>query len=412
MDIVYIHQHYRTPAMDGGTRSYEFSRRLVERGHRVHLLTAAPTTSSGKNDDVWWTTEEAGVTVHWCAVPYSNHMGFRERIQAFGAFALRTAARAQRLPADVVFATSTPLTVAVPAGVAALRNRVPMVFEVRDVWPEVPIAMGVLRNPVLRRAALALEAWAYRRSDEVIALSPEMATSIESRFPRARVTVIPNSSDASTFATPGADEVAAVRAGRPWLGERPLLLYAGSLGVANGVDYLARVADVLRSIAPEVRILLVGEGKGAGRLEALGRRLGVWETNLFLEPPVAKREMPALLGAAQMCASVFADVAVLSANSPNKVFDAFAAGRPVVINNGGWLAEVLRESGAGIAVAPDDPAAGAASIARCITDPEWLADAGSAAAQLGRGRFNRDALFETFEQVLVAAARRAQPALR
>jgi glycosyltransferase involved in cell wall biosynthesis len=359
-----------------------------------------------ENEGVWWTTEEAGVAVHWCGVPYSNYMGFRERIQAFSRFALRAALRASTLPQDVVFATSTPLTVAIPGSYAALWNRVPMVFEVRDVWPEVAIAMGALRNPFLQRASSTLEAWAYRTSDSIIALSPDMAKSIASRFPGARVTVIPNSSDPSFFAVPNDDQVMAVRSARPWLGDRPLLVYAGSLGAANGVGYLAHVADVLRSIAPEVRILLVGYGKGRDELEKLARQLGVWEKNLFVEPPVAKRDVPALLAAADMCASVFANVPALSANSPNKVFDAFAASRPVVINNGGWLAEVLRESGAGIAVPPDDPVTGAKMIAQHIMDPESLERARSAAALLACGQFNRDVLFEKFEEVLLGAVSR------
>ncbi|MGQ0719720.1 MAG: glycosyltransferase family 4 protein [Pseudonocardiales bacterium] len=406
MDIVYISQHYRTPAMKGGSRSYEFSRRLVDRGHRVNMLAAAPLRQSVKNEGVWWTTEEAGVTVHWCGVPYSKYMGFRERIQAFSRFALRATSRASALPQDVVFSTSTPLTVAIPGSYAALRNRVPMVFEVRDVWPEVPIAMGILRNPFLQRASFALEAWAYRSSDSIIALSPDMARSITSRFPGARVTVIPNCSDLSLFAAPNGAEVTAVRSSRPWLGDRPLLVYTGSLGAANGVGYLAQVADVLRSIAPEVRILVVGDGKGRDELGKLARRLGVWEKNLFVERSIVKRDVPALLAAADMCLSVFADVPALSANSPNKVFDAFAASRPVVINNGGWLAEVLRESGAGIAVPPDDPVAGAKMIAQHIMDSEFLARARSAAGLLARGQFNRDVLFEKFEEVLLSAVSR------
>lgn len=403
MDIVYLHQYFGTPDMEGGTRSYEFSRRLVERGHRVNMIAAARLGESTRKEGMWWTTDEAGVTVHWCGVPYSNHMGFGDRLRAFGRFAVRASVRAGGLPQDLVFATSTPLTVALPGGFSALRRRVPMVFEVRDVWPEVPIAMGVLRNPVACRTALALESWAYRRSESVIALSPDMASSISTRFPDVRVTVVPNSSDLSLFEHPDVDQVSAVRGTRPWLGDRPLLLYAGTFGVANDVGYLARVAEVLRSIAPEVRILLVGEGQGSAALERLAREIGVWERNLFVEPPVTKREIPALFAAADMCASVFADFPALSANSPNKVFDAFAAGRPVVINNGGWLAGVLDESGAGISVPPNDVVTSAKLIARHITDPDWLSRARGAARELARGTFNRDLLFEKWERVLLDA---------
>ncbi len=410
MDIVYIHQYYRTPAMSGGTRSYEFSRRLAARGHRVHMVTAAPTDAEADGTEgPWWTTEEAGVTVHWCAVPYSNHMGFTDRIRAFSRFAVRAARRASTLPQDLVFATSTPLTVAVPAVYSARRAHVPMVFEVRDVWPEVPIAMGVLGNPVLRRVALGLEAWAYRNAEAVITLSPGMAESVSARFPGTRVSVIPNSSDVALFGSVTDEQVEAVRARRSWLGERPLLVYTGTFGVANDVGYLVDVARRLLAVAPDIRVLLVGEGKERGELEDKARRLGVLGVNLFFEPPVPKQEVPALLAAASMCASVFADVPALRANSPNKVFDAFAAQRPVMINHEGWLAELLRESGAGLVVPHDDAERAAQAVAEHLADEQWLRDARSAAHRLATERFDRDLLFEHFEGVLRSAAARHHP---
>lgn len=173
MRIIYLHQYFNTPEMQGGTRSFEMARRLVKAGHAVHMV-----TSKRDADDhagpVWEESEETGIHVHWCRVPYSNRMSFTQRIQAFARYAWLAGKRAASLPADVVFATSTPLTVAGPAVRVARKLRVPMVFEVRDLWPDVPIALGVLRNPILKASARWLERYAYRHATRIVALSPEM----------------------------------------------------------------------------------------------------------------------------------------------------------------------------------------------------------------------------------------------
>jgi UDP-N-acetylglucosamine:LPS N-acetylglucosamine transferase len=143
MKIIYLHQYFNTPTMVGSTRSYEMARRLVAYGHEVHMITSWREDDGRKN---WFKTEENGINVHWLPVPYSNEMGFYERIKAFVKFALGSAKKAIELKGDIVFATSTPLTIAVPGIIASKINRIPMVFEVRDLWPEVPVALGILRG--------------------------------------------------------------------------------------------------------------------------------------------------------------------------------------------------------------------------------------------------------------------------
>ncbi|MEV0895245.1 glycosyltransferase family 4 protein [Actinoplanes sp. NPDC049802] len=397
MRITYIHQYFKTPGMAGGTRSYEFARRLVERGHEVHMITGDPDADRSR------TTREAGIVVHWLPVPYSNAMSYRRRIMAFLWFVGRAAVTAGRLRHDLVLATSTPLTVAIPGAYAALRRRAPMVLEVRDVWPELPIAVGALRSPVSRWAAGRLEAWAYRRAAHVIALSPGMAASIRRRFPEVAVTVVPNSCDRDLFA--GADRAGArLRAETPWLGGRPLVLYAGALGLANGVDYLVRMAARLAETDPEVRIAIVGDGRMRQALRDLATELGVLDRNLFLLGPVPKSRVVAFFGACDLAASVFLDIAELGDNSPNKVFDAFAAGRPVAVNHGGWIAELLAGSGAGLVLPPGDPAGAAARVSAFLGDRAACAAARSAAYALACDRFDRELLFRDFERVLLGAS--------
>ncbi len=402
MRIVYLHQYFNTPDMSGGTRSYEMARRLVAAGHEVHMVTSQR-DGQFVNSSEWVETEEAGIRVHWTPVPYSNRMGYRERIRAFLAFAWRSARQAARLGGDVVFATSTPLTIALPAVYAARKNRIPMVFEVRDLWPELPIAVGALKGFLPVTGARWLERFAYRNATRIVALSPGMKEGVlATGYPSERVSVIPNSSDLDLFYV-GPEAGEAVRQRYDWLGKRPLVIYAGTMGLINGVDYLARVAAVARSIDPDVRFLVIGSGKQEAEVRQAAQELGVFERNFFMLGNVPKREMPGWLSASDIALSLVIDLKELWANSANKFFDALAAGRPVAINYGGWQADLIRETGAGLVLDPNDVEDAAANLVRTVRNEAWLRDAGAAARALARKRFDRDKLAAQLEQVLVDA---------
>lgn len=400
MRITYLHQYFNTPDMPGGTRSYEMGRRLADKGHEVNMITSCRQESGHKD---WFETEEAGIRVHWLPVPYSNSMSYRERIQAFTRFAWGAAFKAGSLPADIVFATSTPLTIALPGAYAARRRQVPMVFEVRDLWPELPIAVGALRSPLTQRAARTLERFAYRWSQHVVALSPGMKDGVvRSGYPENRVTVIPNSADLEFF-DPTAQDPAPFRAAHPELGEDPLVVYTGTMGAINGVDYLPRIAAAARDQGLGFQSVVVGRGGCEDAVRREAERLGVLGVNFHLYPPVPKAAVPNVLAAADVALSLFVDLEPMWANSANKFFDALASGTPVAINYGGWQAELLRESGAGIVMPPNDPAEAARRLATFLAEPERVTQAGRAARTLAEQYFSRDHLASQLEQVLLDA---------
>lgn len=407
MRIVYIHQYYCNPGMAGGIRSYEQARRLVARGHTVDVITTDITP--GSRELGWRTTVDDGITVHWFRVPYHNNMSFSRRIRAFAEFMLVATAKAARLRADLVFATSTPLTVAVPGVIAARLRRVPFVFEVRDLWPEVPIEMGALRNPVLRGLAGGLADFAYRNATEVIALSPGMADGVVARRPGTPTTVIPNAADLDLFAV-DPERVRAFRAAHDWLGDRPLLVYTGALGVVNGVEYLVRAMHEATQVDPDLRFLIVGHGKEWEPTKALAAELQLLDKNVHMWEKVPKSELPVILGAATMSSSTVRPIPGLWNNSANKFFDALAASRPIAINHGGWMADLLRESGAGLVLDPADTTKAGAELATHLRDEAWLNRARDAAHRLAVEQFSRDLLFEKFEAVLHRAVPEVQHA--
>lgn len=401
MKIIYLHQYFNTPEMSGGTRSYEMARRMVATGHEVHMITSYRTQDITTKD--WFITKEAGINVHWFPVPYSNKMGFSSRIKAFLAFAFAARKKAITLDGDIVFATSTPLTIALPAVPSSRRKKIPMVFEVRDLWPEMPIAIGALKNPLLKFAAKKLERWAYFNSEAIVALSPGMKDGVvRTGYPAEKVAVIPNSSDNLEFEY-SAEAAARFREEREWLSNNPLLVYTGTFGAVNGVGYMVPIAQELQKLNSDIRILLVGDGAEVKAVTDLATKAGVLGKNLFIEGKLPKKDIPALLSAADIASSLFIDLPEMRPNSANKFFDALASGTPVMLNYGGWMHDLVKANGCGLALWQRSPSEVATELDQKMHDVNWLKQAGKAARQLAEEYFDRDILANQLIQVLQAA---------
>jgi len=405
--ILYLHQHFVAPTGTSGGRPYEFGRRLVRGGHQVTLVAGAYEHSgiTWHQGDRRRVLDIEGIEVHVLGIPYRQSMGTHARLKAFGGFAFAALREVGRAPRpDVVFASSTPLTIAIPGMYAARRHRCPFVFEVRDLWPAAPIELGALRNPVLIAAAQKLERTAYNRATHIVALSPGMRDAIvKGGVPGDKVTVIPNASDVELLRV-------GPEAGRRWrqkhleLGDGPLVVYAGSIGRVNRVDWAVRLAAEVKALAPDVIFVFVGEGSEKGKCQELAKKIGVLGRQVHFLPSVPRNALGEVLSAATMLASFFVDTPVIRTNSANKVFDAFAAGKPLVINYGGWQAELLEKEGAGLVLDPDDLRGSARRLVRALRDREWLARAGKASARLGEFNFSRDRLAGRLEKVLRQAA--------
>lgn len=403
MRIIYLHQYFNTPEMPGGTRSYEMARRLVASGHEVEMITSWREEYDAHG---WFATIKAGINIHWLPVLYNNKMGFHERLIAFMKFALGAAYKAIQLDGDVIFATSTPLTIAISGIIAAKFKRIPMVFEVRDLWPELPMAIGALKSPVLKLGARILEKIAYYNSSRIVALSPGISEGVaKTGYPCKKIAMIPNSCDLQLF-RPDKASAAAFRNQFAWLGERPLIIYCGALGEINGVDYLARLAAETAEIAPDIRFAVIGRGKMESFIRDTAQKLGVLDKNFFMLDELPKQEIVAAFSAATISTSLFVDLPKMWANSANKFFDSLASGTPVLINYGGWQAEIIERYGVGFVVDVNSPEIAARELVNRISDKKWLKRAGIAAITLAKEEFSRDVLAGKLESVLAESVGR------
>jgi Glycosyl transferase 4-like domain len=384
MRITYLHQHFCTPGQAGGTRSYEFAKRLAADGHQVTMISGGEET---KNFEV------AGFSVKQVEARYSNSMSFSRRAVAFIDFMVKATATSLTTPTDIVFATSTPLTVAVPGLVTSLLRRKPLVFEVRDLWPSVPARLGILRSRPLLWLAQLLERAVYRRSRTIIALSPGMRDGVLQTAPLADVRVIPNASDIELFSAT-ADERRAVRERLGWSG-RPVVIYAGSFGITYRIPWVVHLA----SLCPDIIFQIIGSGAASYDAERLAISYGLNPAEI-LPGELPKTEVAKRVGAADIVLSSLDDHPALQANSLNKVFDALAAGRPVAFNHGGWLTDLLVTRGAGWRLS-DDPGAAAGELRSILLEGDSVLAASEAAAELARDQFDRDALYLDFRKALL-----------
>jgi glycosyltransferase involved in cell wall biosynthesis len=392
MRILYFHQHFSTPQGSAGTRSYEMAQAALRAGHRVTMVCGSyaqgKTGLTGAFERGRRRGTVDGIDIIEFDLDYGNEMGFVARLGVFAKFALGSVRLALMEPCDVVFATTTPLTAGIPGIAARLFTRRPFVFEVRDLWPELPKAMGIVRSPVVLGLMSALEWASYRAAHRLIGLSPGIVEGIARRgVPKDRITMVPNGCDLEMF-SPG---------GTAWRPEgvrddQILAVFSGTHGLANGLGAVLDAAAVLKARGRnDIRIALVGQGREKAALVARAAQEGL-ENVLFLDP-VPKTALGGLLAGADIGLQCLKNVpAFYYGTSPNKFFDYIAAGLPVLNNYPGWLAGLIGQHGCGFAVPPDDAGAFADALITASEDRAALGRMGRAARKLAETEFSRATL--------------------
>lgn len=401
MRVLYFHQHFTTPDGSGGTRSYEFARALVARGHQVTMVCGRSERSAL---DLPWDAKRKwgrgtidGIDVIALPLNYSNRDSLLRRAWLFLHFAWRGVIVALWEKYDLLFATSTPLTAAIPGiAVKLCGRRKPFLFEVRDLWPELPRALG-MKNPIALGGMSALEWLAYRCADACIGLSPGIVEGIKRRAPKGRVVeMIPNGCDLELF-TPEKRSTLDL----PGIAPGDFVAgFTGAHGIANGLDAVLDVAaELKRRGRRDIKFVSIGEGKCKDALVGRAQREGL--DNCLFFPPVKKTEIARITASFDCGLQVLADVpSFYYGTSPNKFFDYISAGLPVLINYPGWLAELVTTNGIGIAIPPRNPAAFSDALCRLADNRDLGKNFGARGRAFAAQTFDRRTLASRFVSVL------------
>ena len=400
MHVLYLHQYFNTRAESGGTRSYEFSRYLLNKGHRVTMMTAASGQASDERKQPGYMID--GINVVEVNAGYKDHlvgtrMSYPRRILNFLYFAVVSTWMGLRVPKpDLIFATSTPLTIGIPGVIVSKLRRIPLVFEVRDLWPEAPIQIGALKSPILIALARWLERTIYRHSAHIVALSPGMREGIlATGIPASKVSMIPNASDIDLF-SPTVDGTEYRR--KLNLNGQFTCTYFGTIGEANGLNIvLDAAAELKRREISDVVFVIQGDGKERPMLEARCQHEHL--DNVIFSNPVPKQEVPKLVTASNVSMTIFKNLPIFTTNSPNKMFDSLAAGRPVLVNMPGWMQGLVENNRAGVFVEPDNPRDFADKVLFLRDNPALCEEYGRNARRLAESSFERHKLAAELEQI-------------
>ena len=401
MNIIYLHQYFSTPSMSSGTRSFEMARRLVKNGHKVYMLSSrhARTYKEKKYFSI-----EDGIYVWWLPVHYSNNMSYIMRLFSFIRYCYLAIIQARKIDYDIVFATSTPLTIAIPGILLSKLKKVPFILEIRDLWPELPIAIGALRSQLTIFISKLLERWSYDNADHIIGLSETMCQNIEMNGQSAnKISNIPNGCDIDLFNVEN-ERGEEFRSKNDWLGKNPLVIYTGALGKMNNVIFLVEIANHMKKLNSDIRFLIIGKGKEENLIHDYANKLGVLNKNLFFIRELPKNYIVNIYSAASVCTSLFLPVKEMEANSANKFFDALAAGKPIMINYKGWQAKLIEKYNVGIVVPSNNVSLAAKELEILITDKKRLFSNGKAAKALGIKLFDREKLYKSFENVFISVS--------
>ncbi len=397
MHILLIHQVYTGLNQSGGTRHAELGTYLIEKGHQFTVIGSKNNYFTGE------TQEELGsgpIRFFGADTYFGLHKSYIHRALNFLSFMVSSFLIGLRIKkVDLVWGTSPPLFQILPAWLLAKINRIPFVFEVRDLWPAFPVGLGVISNKFLIWMAEKVEVFFYKGADHLVINSPGFKDYLLGKgIPEGKISVVPNGVDIRQF-PPQSD-------GDDFRKEYDLenalvVLYAGAHGLANDLETVLLAAEQLKN-SPEIVFAFVGDGKSKPELRLFSEKLAL--TNVRFIPSQPKSSMPQVLAAADICLAVLKDIPLFKTTYPNKVFDYMAAGKPTLLMIDGVIREVVENARGGIFVQPGDPKALVDAIKLLANQPERRKDMGIAAREYLKDNFRRadqaDAMEKIFKDLL------------
>lgn len=386
--VLILHQHFNTPEKGGAIRSYYLAKALVDHKMEVVVIT-------GYNGGSYKYETVEGIEVHYLPVTYHNRFGFWKRSFSFLRYNMGVVKLAGQIKGvSICYAISVPLTIGLAAWWIKIRHGIQYIFEVGDLWPEAPIQMGFVKSVVFKKFLYGLEKFIYEKAESVVALSPMIREAILKKVPGKQVHLVPNMSD-TDFYRPEERKQAIVE--RYGVTGKFVVSYIGAVGLANGLDYFIECARASQIARLPMHFLMCGEGALVEYFRRIVKRHEL--TNFSILPFQNRdgvREVMNITDAAFIC---YKPLPVLETGSPNKYFDALAAGKLIVINFGGWIKDEIEKQQCGIYVDPKYPHEFVKKITPYLDNKDFVKSMQQASRSLAETRYSRKILSERFVSI-------------
>ncbi len=337
MRILFFHQFYKTPEEGGGIRSYYIVNSLVNRGHEVILVTSKSNSEKIQSEKTNSAFEKPNLKIIRLPVSWSNSMSFYQRIKSFFRFLWLAKEESKKHEFDMVYAISVPLT----TGLLAIWTKKPFVFEVGDLWPAVPIQMGILRNPVLKYLSFRLEKKIYKKAELIISLSSDIQNHIYQKWPNTPNIITENFADLELFNRNKKPNNSALEINSDH-GSKIICTYIGTAGIANDLMQMVNLAKLAEKKFPRIQFYIMISGKEEMQIKKAA------PGNMSFIDYGSKDQVSELLAISDFNFVCYAQHSLLGTGSPNKFFDGLAAGCITLINVPGWINELIQAEDSGL----------------------------------------------------------------
>ncbi len=399
MKVLYFHQYFTIPQIGGATRSYEFAKKLIERGHMVTMVCGGDVSKLNlpKTDRTRIRRGMIdGINVIQIDLPYSNNDSLLKRAITFIKFAYIGNKIAMQEEYDLLFATSTPLTAGIPGiWIKLFGKKKKFIFEVRDLWPELPKALG-LKNPIFLVGMAVLEKLSYKKADACVGLSPGICEGIKRIVPDKTIEMIPNGCDLGIFNPKNRSSIK-LEGISP---QDTVAIFSGAHGVANGLDnVLDGAKEVLKTGRDDIKFVFIGSGKMKKHLMTRVNNENI--DNCRFYNPMPKNKLNKIVASADIGIMALANVpAFYYGTSPNKFFDYISSGLSILNNYPGWLADMIKEYQCGEVVPPKNPKEFGNAVIKLADNPNLREMYGRNARKLAEQKFARNELANQFVDFL------------
>lgn len=412
MKILYLSQYFPPEMGAPAARADELSRHWARMGHDVTVLTGFPNHPTGVVPPEWRSrfrrlrckesVDGVSVVRTWLW-PLPNRKT-HERVRNYASFCISAAVGGMdRSQPDVVIATSPQLLVALSGWWLAWWKRVPFVFEVRDLWPESLAAVGAGgEGTLLHRALGAVAGFLYRRADRIVVVTPAFKDHLIQywRVPAAKISMIENGVETDLF-RPDPSPIEIRRESKFKNGGadgRFLICYAGTMGLAHGLETLIAAAEELQTTLPSAIFRLIGEGAEKKRLMELAAARGLTNVQFLGQQP--RQRIPALVADADLCLVLLKKNNLFKTVIPTKLLEYMACERPVIVAVDGQTRQIVEEARAGVFVPPEDSQALAKAICDLARNPERRRQMGVNGRQYILAKLSREQTAQDYISVL------------
>lgn len=392
MRLLVFYQYFTTPRGSWGTRIYEFAKLWVKAGHDVEVVTSIYAKSDLKASGLIESQFHEGIKVTVINVKIDNKQPKLRRIWSFLVYASVSSFYALIRKPDITIASSGPITVGLPGLISKWLRGIKLVFEVRDLWPEGAIELGILRNKVLIRCSKWFEKTLYKYASLVVGLSPGMRDYVKDNFKHPNVISVTNSANLNLFGTPqktNGDDIL----------QQKYAIYTGNIGEVNNSYWLLNTCRELKKLGREdIKLLLVGDGQ---QREEICNSASMEDLQSFeYRGLMPKEDLVAYIQHSMVSLVPLKGTPVLDTSSPNKFFESLAAGVPVIQNTNGWMKKYLEGNHVGFTISPDDPLALAHKLIELADNPELILEMKLRSRECAERDFDQEELSKKYLHAL------------